>query len=291
MVLGLSSGLHSDEPDPSKVVMQKIAIENKVTLHDGSISESSGLARCNHHPDWFWTHNDSGDEPRVFLVDSEGETRAIYRLPGAGAIDWEDMTSFESDGHHYLLTGDIGGNAQPRKTLSLYLFEEPAWVDSGGKKLVREITDYHTLTVSLSDSLTDYESLAVDPKEPSGFLVEKTSLGGRVYRFPIDLTKPNLAVNAKEIGRVEIPMATSCDIAADGSAMVILSYFGIYVFERTKVEDGAWEAWEVALRRPPKGYRTPTFAQVEAICFGESNQLLWLTHEKVPTTLWQLRRQ
>ncbi len=68
-------------------------------LQDESIAESSGLARCKHHPDWFWTHNDSGDEARVFLVDSEGKTRAIYRLPGAGAIDWEDMTSFEKDGH------------------------------------------------------------------------------------------------------------------------------------------------------------------------------------------------
>ncbi len=39
-------------------------------------------------------------------------------------------------------------------------------------------------------------------------------------------------MDATEIGRVEIPMATSCDIASDGSAMVILSYFGIYVIER-----------------------------------------------------------
>ncbi len=120
-----------------------------------------------------------------------------------------------------------------------------------------------------------------DAGQVTGVLVEKTSLGGRVYRFPIELGKSKVNVDATEIGRVEIPMATSCDIASDGSAMVILSYFGIYVIEREKLADGSWEAWEQSLKRPLKGYRVPTFAQVEAICFGQSNQQIWLTHEKV----------
>ena len=50
------------------------------------------------HPGMLWTHNDSGDGGRLYLIDETGATRGSWVVPEATAFDWEDMASFEVDG-------------------------------------------------------------------------------------------------------------------------------------------------------------------------------------------------
>ncbi len=51
-------------------------------LEDKAINESSGLARSQHHPDHYWTHNDSGDTPRLFLIDRKDARDASVKSKG-----------------------------------------------------------------------------------------------------------------------------------------------------------------------------------------------------------------
>src|SRR3546814_8127977 len=74
------------------------------------INEASGLVASVAHRGCFWTHNDSGDEARVFLVDDSARCRATYNLAGITAYDWEDIAMMERDGVHYFLIGEIGDN-------------------------------------------------------------------------------------------------------------------------------------------------------------------------------------
>jgi len=60
-------------------------------LADEAINESSGIVRSHTNPNCFWTHNDSGDKPRLFLVNRDGKTVARVGLSKAKAIDWEDI--------------------------------------------------------------------------------------------------------------------------------------------------------------------------------------------------------
>ena len=74
------------------------------------IAESSGVAASRKHPGVVWTHNDSGDAPRVFALDAHTcATIATYTIPGATAVDWEDMARGPDEtGRSSLWFGDIG---------------------------------------------------------------------------------------------------------------------------------------------------------------------------------------
>jgi uncharacterized protein YbjT (DUF2867 family) len=86
------------------------------------LREASGLALSHRQPNLLWTHNDSGDRARLFLLDLEGALVAEYAVDGAKAIDWEDMTA---DGAGHLYVGDIGNNRSARRDLRVYRLVEP----------------------------------------------------------------------------------------------------------------------------------------------------------------------
>ena len=78
-------------------------------LADARITESSGLASSSRSDEVFFTHNDSGDEPRVFAVGRNGETLTTLTVPGAANLDWEDIARGPDDhGTSCLYIGDIG---------------------------------------------------------------------------------------------------------------------------------------------------------------------------------------
>src|SRR3954464_7281661 len=60
--------------------------------------EASGLAPSHRMPGVLWTHNDSGGDPVLFAVNSDGSLRGRLRVDGVSNLDWEDIASFELDG-------------------------------------------------------------------------------------------------------------------------------------------------------------------------------------------------
>src|SRR5687768_666059 len=58
---------------------------------DDRITESSGAVTSSVSDGWFFTHNDSGDEARFFVVDRRCRTLATHTMPGVDSNDWEDM--------------------------------------------------------------------------------------------------------------------------------------------------------------------------------------------------------
>ena len=86
------------------------------------IAEPSGLVASPAHPGVFWTHNDSGDAPRLFAIDGAGELVAEFRVDGATHRDWEDIAADDA-GHLYI--GDFGNNANARRDLVVYRIAEP----------------------------------------------------------------------------------------------------------------------------------------------------------------------
>jgi hypothetical protein len=87
-----------------------------------ALAESSGLVASPTHPGLFWTHNDSGDAPRIFAIDAAGELVAEFRVEGAAHSDWEDIAA---DGAGHLYIGDFGNNDNARRDLAVYRIAEP----------------------------------------------------------------------------------------------------------------------------------------------------------------------
>ncbi len=78
------------------------------------VSESSGLVVLNENN--FLTHNDGGDAPKIYFLDSTGAiTKEVY-VENVLNTDWEDIT-INQTGHVFV--GDFGNNNQQRKDLKI----------------------------------------------------------------------------------------------------------------------------------------------------------------------------
>ncbi|MEP2771631.1 MAG: alpha/beta hydrolase-fold protein [Fulvivirga sp.] len=80
-----------------------------------SLHESSGLAVDKNGN--IWSHNDSGNGPYIFKIDSTGNAAEYKKVTYATNYDWEDLTIDENNN---LYIADIGNNDNTRKKFSIY---------------------------------------------------------------------------------------------------------------------------------------------------------------------------
>lgn len=79
------------------------------------LEEVSGMEAIP-NSDSFWMINDSGNDPRVFVTNSEGKIYKTLYVQGKNR-DWEDLTK-DDEGNLYV--GDFGNNANNRKNQKIY---------------------------------------------------------------------------------------------------------------------------------------------------------------------------
>ncbi len=261
-------------------------------LADREINESSGLVLSHRNDNCFWTHNDSGDAPRLFLVHRDGRTIARFKVLGIKANDWEDLAFATIDGSPKIIVGDIGGNAQKRNFVTLHILAEPHFSFDNTKPTEPIDTSAFaetSMNVFFKGGVTNYEGIAVDHSSKSIFIFEKALLGGRVYSVPLtDLSKEQVDVEAKEIGRTSIPFACACDISADSRSMVVITYSLGFLFTRITSPEGIAEDWSETLKREPKSFLLPKMRQPEAVCFSVDGKSIFLTSEQLPTPIIQM---
>ena len=261
-----------------------------ILLKDKAILECSGLELSLRNQGGFWLHNDSGDSPRLFLVDKNGETRLRLHVTGAEAIDWEDLSIGEIHGQSMLIVGDIGGNARQRDNIVLYLVLEPKVdLSQAGDIIDSQQTPYGVLRVRIPGGVTNYESIGFDSTDSSILLIEKSALGGRVYSIEVPNEKPSdkgleQLVDAKLVSRSAVPTATACDVSDDGSKMIAINYVAGFLYER-KMIDGQLEPWLNALQRDPKSFTLPKLRQAESVCFSDNSQSIYVSSEFAPTPI------
>lgn len=150
---------------------------NEIARFDSVLDESSGIAV---HGDSIWTHNDSGDEPRIFQLDRSGRIQRQILISNADNVDWEAMAS-DAD---YLYIADTGNNANTRSTLDIYrLSWESLQTDSAEAELIQiDYGDYESGR-PLSHNF-DAEGLAVRGNELWLFSKNRGDRNSKLYRFP-----------------------------------------------------------------------------------------------------------
>jgi len=246
-------------------------------LADDEVDESSGLAVSRRHKDVFFTHNDSGDDARIYAFDATGKDLGDFPLSDADANDWEDMASFEKDGKHYLLLGDVGDNDGLREHLTLYLVEEPALTD-------KRIKPVQTVHFRFEDGVNNCESVGYDPTTDEVILVvKKLGMSCKAYQFRWPEKSPAKPIVAKPIATLKTPLATAMDISPDGRRAVVLTYTHAYEYVKRDGED-----WAKAFARSGRRIQMPVRIQGESICYGIDGKTLYLTSEKRPTPLFRV---
>ena len=120
------------------------------------VRETSGLARSTRDPGRFWTHNDAGNEPVLFVLDESGALTQTVRVTGATLEDWEDVEAAPCpDGGACLYIGDIGDNDGERAHVTVYRVAEP---EPG----VSATAPAEALHARFPDGARDAEALFVD---------------------------------------------------------------------------------------------------------------------------------
>ena len=106
------------------------ATEDPVAVTDGDVGaiQSSGLAAARTQADIYYTHNDAGGEPAIYLFTAQGEWLGAQTITGATNTDWEDVSPGPCpagvDAESCLWIADIGDNEEVRPYVSVWVVAE-----------------------------------------------------------------------------------------------------------------------------------------------------------------------
>ena len=82
--------------------------------------ESSGLAMTSSGK--IWSHNDSGDESKLYCLDSSGSLLRTITISNATNVDWEELAV---DTQNRIYVCDVGNNNNNRNDQTIYRIPDP----------------------------------------------------------------------------------------------------------------------------------------------------------------------
>ncbi len=201
-----------------------------------AVTELSGLVLSRSQPGVLWTHNDSGDRPRVFAVRPDGSLLADVTVIGAAALDWEDIATSRGS----VLLADIGDNLAQRKSVDVYRVPEPRL----GAAPVSATAPAFRRRLRYAAGPRDAEALLVDPSDGALVIVEKR-FAGRAGVYVATAGSSTL----RRRGGLSLGVGeavTAGDVSGDGRTIALRTYDRAYVWKRRRGESVA-----AALRRRP----------------------------------------
>lgn len=173
------------------------------------IGESSGVAVSRRHPGVFWTHNDSGNNPELFAIDSAGKLLAQVRVTGARNQDWEDIALGPCPAGQCLYIGDIGDSRGKGDDLVIYRVPEP-------NPRSRATAQVERFGMRFPDGPRDAEALFVLPSGELYVITKERQT--TLYRYPSPL-RANQTVTLERVRGLDIgteERVTGADATPDG---------------------------------------------------------------------------
>jgi hypothetical protein len=261
--------------------------------------EVSGLAASPSGAERLWAVNDGGNPPRLYALSLTGERLVSFDVELGAAeeeADWEALAGFRHAGAPLLLIADVGDNQSWRRSVPLWIVDEPDPARGAARIAPRLRID-----LRYEDGPRDCEAVAVDPTDLSLLLVSKRSAPPVVYRLELtpllragggegvarrlvalDALPPPSTERAEAWAPAMLHMPTALDLAPDGSAAVVLSYAAGWRFPRKP-----GESWAEAFTRAPERILLPPLPLAEAVAYlGPS---LYVTSEMDPIGLVRWR--
>ncbi len=265
--------------------------------------EASGLAASRRADDLLWTHNDSGGEPVLFALGTDGRLRGKVRIEGVKNVDWEDIDAAVVDGRPMLLIGDTGDNyAQyPQRVLHIVAEPDPATLAVEKELGVRPEFSIHYL---YEDGPRDAEGVAIDASEHMIYILSKREAKPHLYRLPWRAASADQPAVARRVGIVpHLPQPTgwdkliqdphhayrgwptALDFSSDGRLAIVLLYSRPLLYPRHP-----GESWADALAREPVKLAPPALPQAEGACFTHDGAAIYVCSEKAARLLRYDRR-
>jgi hypothetical protein len=231
VLLALAAGASSLEAQESQPRLQLV---DTATVQAPRLGEASGIVASRRHPGLYWTHNDSGDRPILYVTDSTGADLGRVSVDGAAAEDWEDISigpCTQSPGS-CLFIGDIGDNDGRRPSVSVYVVPEPE-PPASSDDTARVVTPEDTLVLRYPDHPHDAEAIAVI----GGwiYLVTKDRFGPAVmYRSPTHVSGPRVLAPVATLpittSALRGRLVTGAAVSDNGRLLLLRTYVSIHPF-------------------------------------------------------------
>src|SRR5215211_1034700 len=262
------------------------------TIKDASIMESSGLVASRTKPNAYWTHNDSGNGPLIYAFDTRGDSLGVFRVSGADARDWEDISIGPGPQRDksYLYIGDIGDNDKERSELVVYRVAEPVLNNQKSTSSRPGITEpAEAIRLQYPDGKHDAEALLVHPTSGNIYIVTKVPLAKPVvYEAPAPFV-PNKLITMRRIGAVKVPslfggVITGGSISPDGRRVALCDYFQGYELVLPATSANFNDIWKERMMGFDLGKRK----QGESIAYRLDGKALLATSEGKQSPLFQV---
>jgi hypothetical protein len=250
-----------------------LAPKRLAQLTNKKMDEVSGIAASVNNKGLLWAHNDSGNEPEIFLVDEKLSIKLTCKLDRAKNRDWEDIAVGPGPqaGENYVYVADIGDNNSNRSLKYIYRFIEPRTGEEA-----REITihEFDTIVFQLEDGKKDTEAIIVDPKTKDLYIISKREKPVYLYQLKYPYS-PGDTLTAKKITSLPFTQIVSAAISSDGGEILLKNYDNIYYWN-TKGKPLA----EVLTKKPQVLKYIPE-PQGEAITFKRDGTGFFTLSEKI----------
>lgn len=252
------------------------------TVQWSAIVEASGLAESRRNPGVLWTHNDSGNPPRLFALTPAGTHLGVYDVTGVPWGDWEDMAIGPGPGGvDHLYVGNIGDNESDNPSITIHRIEEPD-ADPAQAPVTVNIAAT-ALTCVYPDGPRNAETLMCDPRTGDLFILSKADNGvSNLYRYPAPqdpsttftlLYEGTLMFGAGELPGT--PQTTGGDISPDGTLIAVRTYDRIFVWTRQYGQ----AVWDAMAASPAFSMVHSTAGLDEAVAFAADGSGMYTLNE------------
>ena len=227
-----------------------------------SLDETSGLEL---YGDYLISHNDSGDKPKLYIFNTDGEKILEIEINKIKNKDWEDLAS---DSEHFYIA-DTGNNFATRENLKIYILNRQFFPQGSiqiryeaQKTFSREIKNEY-----------DAEALAVVGEELVLFSKNRKTLKSEIYSFP--KVAGDYVLTPKKVIDTE-SLITAADYREEDDLMVLTGYNFMgeqFFYTLTDFVKNGFENIEM------NKYLIPIKpAQIEAVKIINANEF-WLSSE------------
>jgi hypothetical protein len=224
-----------DLPDVAPVRLKPIG-----QLEPNANIEPSGMVRSRTWEGVYWTHNDSGDGPRIYahdrtgriIHDGTGPRNEGILIPDAVNVDWEDMT-IDNLGH--LIIGDVGNrDINTRRDFCLYWIMEPHPATSRATTFRRVFFTYpdYPHFSQLPAAVRNFDCEGIFWANGKVYIITKNRSDTHTSLYRLDAEKPHELNVLTYLDTFAIGgRTTAADATPDGSKLVITTYTAIWLFE------------------------------------------------------------
>lgn len=233
-------------------------------LSHEALGEVSGIVKSA-RGDFYWVHNDSGDSPRLFAIDGDGNPLKPSWMPieladwpghaidNATHFDWEDIAL--ADGVLYI--ADVGNNGNARRDLGVYVVNEPDPYAIPKMRALKYLPVRYPDQDDHPGDVWHFDCEAVFVADGALYFLTKhrqsrqigeAAPGTKLYRLDTDHTDVENVLTL--IGRREdVSQVTAADVSPDGSRLAVATYTALWLFDQP--EDGddwlSGKAWRLDL--------------------------------------------